>query len=141
MLALNEHQKEIKLEIEREKVLKEMPVSYEEKEIAYRAQLYFYKEYQNKPVELLQKIISLAEKSEDYRSYTKVEKNYLALNRFRLFLAKNIIEADIAMAPVQQYRRLAGHLPPPPSPEVKPISMAEVPSIQWATPMVPLHKA
>jgi len=105
---------------EANKKLIEKEATKEEKEIAYKQQLTFHKEHPKIETRLIQYAIFKAEFTKEYKEYAKIEHNYLALNKFRLFVADDLLKVN---APKMKTRRLTA---PPPSPEVHALPMVEI---------------
>jgi hypothetical protein len=59
----------------------------EEESIAYVQQVRFYQEHLDYRVEDLRDRIMKAEQTDEFQNYAKIEKSYLARNKFRLLLA------------------------------------------------------
>jgi hypothetical protein len=59
--------------------------------IAYRQQVSFFAEHSEYKMDEISRAISAADRSDKYLKYCYYEKNYLALNKFLLFVAHDLL--------------------------------------------------
>jgi hypothetical protein len=107
---------------------------------AYKQQLRFYAEHKMHKIEIMQRAILKAELSPKYKAYAKTENDYLALNRFRLFVAHDILATE---SPLLKPRTITGppRLPRIVAPPNSPVSTPRAPTLFPAVPVKEMKEA